>query len=497
MIWDAEIIKPANVAAFYQFRYYFPEGFAGSTINEFIPIGNPGGVQSHYQVIVRSEVARTQPAATPGDAPDPDFWYRDKVINTGSVMGNRRAGITVSRFASPSGDLVERGTPYAIEVWSTSRLSVNMSHYDFGSATGEAFASEAATSWTLTNVQKGEDISDFILWQNTSDSDANITVTFYFQNAEPVPMVFPTQAFRRGGISIKDIPALPDGAFSAVVSSSIPIVASLTHYFNNGGDEPADTSGFATLGLIGAGQRTGILPFANIGTGADAAGETLSFLNTGSAVAPITLIFTFSDGTPDLTVTPGSLFIAPNRRGLFNLSDVGSLAGKLFSVRYSAGINPVYAHTVHSENGDELSQPFNLDAATRHDFAEGFMNHSRAGVDLFETFSVYNPNIESLGATEQDANITLRFIYTDGFVLSRDFVVAAGQRLDVDVHTLAEVLEQSEDNGRFFFSVEIVSDIGVCAMMRHFDLTLGGQQPSGGFSTYGIQRGVTALTDLT
>src|SRR5205085_5277094 len=76
MIWDAEIVKPQGVAAFYQYKYYFPEGFAGSTITEFLPIGIPNSVAATYQVIVRAEVAQPQPAQAPGNPPDPDFWYR-------------------------------------------------------------------------------------------------------------------------------------------------------------------------------------------------------------------------------------------------------------------------------------------------------------------------------------------------------------------------------------------------------------------------------------
>jgi len=496
LIVDAEIIKPASIAAVYQFRYYFPEGFAGSTINEFVPIGNPNAVNVSYQVIVRSEVAQTQPPPTPGSAADPDFWYRDKVINSGSIGPNRRGGITISNFSNSSADLVARGVPYSVELWSTARLSVNMSHYDFGSATGEAFSDETATTWTIANIQKGTNISDFLLWTNASDTDATITVTFHFQSATPFVFTANTQAFRRGGLSIKDIPQLPTGEFSAIITSTQPIVASITHYFNDNGTGTNSTLGFSALGLTGAGQSIGILPLANIGNDANTT-EKISFLNPGSTAAIITLIFTFSDGTPDLTVTPGSLIISPGRRASFDLGSVGDLQGKRFSVRYSSGTAPVYAHSTHLELGDELSSPYAINAATRFEFAEGFMDDARANVDLFETLSVFNPNITALGAAEQDASITIRFLYTDGFVLARDFVVSSGDRFDLDVHLDAATLAQAADNNRFFFSIEIVSDVPIVASMRHFDLTLGNNQPSGGFATLGIPRGITPLTMLT
>ena len=45
-IRDAEIIKPQGVAAFYSYRVYYPEGFAGGTINEALPLGNIGAIDA-------------------------------------------------------------------------------------------------------------------------------------------------------------------------------------------------------------------------------------------------------------------------------------------------------------------------------------------------------------------------------------------------------------------------------------------------------------------
>ena len=102
---------------------------------------------------------------------------------------------------------------------STARLNVNFSHYDFGSATGEAFTTDTNTTWGVPQIAKGENINDFLLWANVSDTDATVTVTFHFQNADTFVFTANTESFRRGGLSIDDIPQLPDGEFSAVVTS--------------------------------------------------------------------------------------------------------------------------------------------------------------------------------------------------------------------------------------------------------------------------------------
>ncbi len=490
VIWDAEIIKPQGVASFYQFKYYYPEGFAGGTINEFLPLGNPNSVTANYQVIVRSERAQTQPAATPGDAPDPDFWFRDKVIRTGTIMPGRRGGITISQFSNTAENLVEQGVPYSIEVWSTVRISASISHYDFGTATGEAFTTSPNTTWAITNVQKGGQIRDFIVWANTSDTDTMVSVTFYSSSAAPIVLsnIRSTQAFRRGGLSINDLPQLADGTYSAVVTAAQPLVAALTHF-----DPSGDGVGSATLGVAGSGQNIAILPLGNL---SNSATETISFLNTATTAAIITLIFSFEDGTSELVVSPPELVLAPSRRASFDPSSLPALAGRSYTLRYSSGSTPIYAEVAHRERGDELASPLAYSAATRHDFAEGFIDPARAGNDLFETLTVFNPQITAIGGTGDTANIILRFMYTDGFIVTREFTVAPGRRVDTDVHTLAEILAQGA-NERFFFSVEVVADMPVVAQFRHYDLTLGNLQPSGGFATVGTQRGtIVALNNL-
>ena len=491
VITDVEVIKPANVAAFYTHRYYYPEGFASGSITEFVPMGNPGGTTVYYQAIVRAETRQNQPARTsdPNDT-DPQFWFRDKVVKTASVPANSRRGFTVSRSADTSEDLVDRNVPYGIEIWSTGPLSVNLSHYDFGTATGEVFASEAATRWVLPDVRKGEDIFDFVVWQNTTDEDTMVSIQFFFETGNPVTITRNAEAFRRGGLSIADIPALPDGNMSVIITCDEPIVAAVTHFDNSG-----DKGGSTGLGITGDGYARGILPGGNMDDGIS---EQLSFVNPTNTAAIISLTFTFDDGSPEFQISPGSLILQPRDRATFDTSTIPQLDGKTYTIRYSSGSTDIYASISHTEFGDTLATPFAQTAATNHDFAEGFMDTGRAGDDLFERLSVFNPNFNVFGVNATDAAVTFRLYYTDSFVLELDFVIAGGERLDVDLDQNAQVLAQAT-GGRQFFSIEIVSDVPVVASMRHIDngLGFGNADPSGGFMTLGAQRGtVLALLDL-
>lgn len=484
-IRDAEIIKPQGVAAFYAYKYYFPEGFAGSTINEFVSIGNTGAATSNYQIIIRSETRDAKPTG------NVDFWYRDKVVATRVLTGNKRGGETMSTFVSPNNNLVpKQGKPYGIEVWSTTPLAVSLSHYDFGSAGIETFTTETAMKWTLPDLQKGTGINDVVLWQNTSDLPATITCTFTYAGQSPQTLVFTTQAFRRGGIALADIPQLADGRFSLQITSDRPIVVSATHYDTDGADKGAAMQ----LAIAGEAASRGVLPLASAGTGVS---DQLSFYNPGNTVAVVRLIISYSDGTPDFSISPASLIIPSKGRATYDTALIPSAQGKTFSIRYESFAAPVYASTLHIEHGDVASSRFGYSAATSHLFGEGFMDGARAGDDLFESIAVYNPNSPDFGVNPaQTATITIRIVFTDGFVLALPNVeLEGGMRMENILNANADLIAQNANN-RYFFSVEVVSDIPVIAMMSHYDLTLGDLQPSGGGVTIGTQRGLVVPLNM-
>ena len=488
-IRDAEVIKPQGVAAFYTYRVFYPEGFAGGTINEFLPLDNPGSTTVNYQVIARAETRDTLPS------PAADFWYRDKVISTGSILANRRAGITISQFQNAAANLVPRqGKPYGMEVWATGPVGAVLSHYDFGSSTIEAFTRTTSATWTLPDIQRGASINDFVVWQNTTDVAATVTLTFYLESgAAPITVMATTEAFRRGGLAIANVSQLVDGNYSVQITSNQPLVAAVTHYKTTG----ADKGGATQLGITGMGFGRGVLPLANNGATGSGIADTISVLNTNPAGAFVTLIARFADGSADFTITPGGLVVMPMSRSSFTMPDVAALRGKSFSLLYSSGSANVFLSTRHVEHGDVATNAFAYSAATHHDFSEGFTNAGRAGVDLFEQVAVFNPNGTFFGASQpQAANVTIRFLFTDGFVLAQDFVIASDGNLILDLTTFAPLLAQNANN-RYFYSMDVSSDVPVVAMMRHYDTSLGGVQPSGGDSSIGTQRGqVVPLTGL-
>lgn len=487
-IRDAEIIKPAGVNAYYTYRYYYPEGFAGSTINEFLPIGNTGNAAANYQIITRSEVRANRPTT------NTDFWYRDKVVSSGSINALSRGGVTMSTFNNVAGNLVfSQGTPYAIEVWSTAPLAPMFSHYDFGSATLEAFTTDNATKWTFPEVRKGANINDFVLWQNTTDQTATITATFFRASGQsPITFTYTTEAFRRGGLNISSISDLPDDTYSLQLTSDRALVAAATSYVTG-----TNRGGATTIGIQGDGAPRALLPYArqDDATGATAANGIVSVLNPNSTAAFVTLSATKDDGTV-LSITPAALLIPAQSRSSFDLSQYAALNGISFTLRYTSGSASVFASIRQRERGDNASNPFEYRAATRHSYGEGFMVTNRAGNDLFETLALFNPQSGSFGVTPQTVNVVVRFLFTNGNVVTREIAIDPDNRVELRLHQDTAFLASAMANG-YYYSVDVVSDLPIVAMFNHFDTTLGGLQASGGDSTLGTLGGqVVSLSNL-
>lgn len=488
---DVEIIKARNVQSFYTESFFYPEGFAGSTISEFLPISNPTNATVFYQVIARAEV-------TNGDISTTTGWFRDRVISTGSIAARTRGGITISQFGEGGvpgmNDLVPQGVPYSIEIRATGELGAIISRYDFGTSTGEAFVSAPDTTWAFAQAEKRNgSVFDFLVWSNPNPTSANIAITFYFQSSPQVTVNVTTDAFRRGGFAFENVSQIPNNTiFAARMVSDVPIVAALSHF-----DNRTDQTGSTQIGIPGTGSEVGILPGAVGGPGVT---QTISFLNTNNTAAVISILLRFENPSQDVALP--ITILSANRRTEINLATNLSSrvqAGDPFSVRYSvapAGL-AIYAASSLTSLMDVASTPLAILAATTWNFGEGFMDPGRASVNVFETFSLYNPNSTFFTGMNTTANVSINFIYNDGFVLTQTATITGGGRFEMNVDETQAVLDQGTMNNRFFYSVQVVSDIPIIAQMFHYDLTLGGLQASGGFTSLGTPDGtITRLDQL-
>jgi hypothetical protein len=465
-------------------RLFYPEGFAGATITEFLPLACPGDVGAEVRVVAHFETGE-----------------RDLEIAHELLAPHSRTGVTISRAGDEASSLVPWGRPYSIEVDSTAPISANLSHYDFGAGAGEALVGEDAfgTDWTIVSAAAGPfvGVHDFVVWYNPGDADANITVELRPEDAgTPTFITTTTGALRRGGLNLADVTVdHPAFHYSVRVTSDQPILAALSSYTPGPNGSP---NAFTTLGERGAGSTFGIVPLAQTNIAPNI--QVVQIYNPDpEATASVSLSLSFPGGSPAPVVLPA--MVQPRNLLNYQIPATGDIpGGAKFSIAYSSSL-PVFVQSVHlvsiaapppapfGARTDLLASATIHEASTSINFADGFMDDTRAGLDLFETLSVYNPHssLTSLGAG--DAPVSIRFSYADGFVLLAQFTLAAGDSRIIDLHTYEPILAQAREHARYFYSIEVASDVGVVAQEWHVDFSLSGLIPGGGFSTSGALLG--------
>lgn len=318
---DAQIIKPEGSSAFYEHRIYYPEGYSWQRVLQSLEVVNPNNTAAEYQVIIRYERGT-----------------RDSIILMRELSANRRESITISPQNGLS-TLVRNHEPYSFEIWSTLPIAASLRHTDFGRPARESFFNPAALpdeslmhSWTFTQSALGAGASNvFLIWQNTAAEPTQVTVTFYFQNADPIEHTYNLGANRRGGLNLHQIQGLPrlEQFTGASITSNVPIVAAITRY-DRAPSGHASGGGVMALGTFGGGSTVGIAT-ANWRGPAD----TMTILNTSAE--PVTLNFTLTprpgaEQTMEMTIPAHRLLVLQG-----NASPVWTIgAGRAYTVQYEA-----------------------------------------------------------------------------------------------------------------------------------------------------------------
>lgn len=482
---DVEIVKAAAADRFYEYAVWYPEGFAGATISEFVPIVNPNDQPVYFQLIARFETG-----------------VRDLVIAEGVIAPNTRGGVTISTTENPEAALVPQGRPYALELHSTLPVGAVLSHYDFGSATGEAFTSEVpgATFFAGVDMRTDVGVRSFLVW--LARVDGEVSVTFIGEDGE-YTLTVQSEELRRGGLSLQELAAggdVPTGIVDIIVRGAV--TAALTTYVEDGSPAAPRGDGYATtsLGVAGRAEMVGfspetyryfidledtVIPLVQLREGIQ---ERVDLFNPGDEPTTVTLLLVPED-PQRAAVTADTRVVAPRGRVSIDLSTLEALPD---GGRYTLVIrsdNGVAAQHLRFNDEDAAATRPASQAATLTVFGEGFMDPGRAGLNVFETLSIFNPNSSLLGAQDADATVTVLFRYTDGFTLTLEYTVAAGRSLHIDIHDLEEVLDQGRWEQRYFYGIEVSSTKPVVAQLEHFDLTLGTANAAGGFGALGVLMG--------
>ncbi|MCA9271535.1 MAG: peptidylprolyl isomerase [Phycisphaerales bacterium] len=428
-VLDAEVIKAEGVNSFFDQAVYLPEGYRNFRSNEILTVVNTNDEEAAYQVILRY--------ATTED--------RDYVIASGVLDAGERREIILSGMGATAE--VVGFIPYAIEVQTASEdatsrpVSATLRRSDFegDSSITDTFAGEnffnpeaiaeadrfdTLTTWVFADGERSENVDTYITWMNLTADEGEVMIEFFFEDGSSTELVNARELgmYRRGGVNVKGIgtSVLPEGVFSARVTSTVPIVASMTMFRTD--VEQGQISGAAlSLGQAGGGGPiAGIADIRN----PDGSDGRVAVVNLGATEAVVR--FDFID---DFGTIRSSVFNSVNAgaRRTFDLSAMPGMTlpmTQIYSLRISVqdgGPDIAAQYTTAGALGE--GEAILATGGRTHVFADA-MSSDDSGYE--ESISIYNPN-------DLSANFTFLVHFSDGTRFSVMRTLAAGRRTDIDL----------------------------------------------------------------
>lgn len=460
------------------YRQYYPEGFANDRSSTFVPLTNFTNTDARVVVIVRYE--------------DPSIPIRDQVIFDGTVEANTRSpdaltvttpelyeqGSATNVFnpISGSADGVYKDTPYALEIRSSVPIAATMSHFDFGSSTGEAFSGVTSETWSFGSVSIGQGQSDFVTFLNTTGNTTKVSV-FLFplsgQGGQAVELVYTLEGYRRGGWNFNNELAngllagrITPGNYGVSVVASEPIVAAASSFGNGAGS--------AQLGEANLGSTQGAIAEGQIGQ--SSASETISVFNPSDSEATVTLQFIFENGG----AIRQTVEVASGRVSLVNVQDIALFpTGTPYGVFYESDQAVVVSSSTRGL-GEALSTSTANDAHSLWGFSEGFAP-SQSG-QVREYLRVYNPGMN-------DSLLEITFRFTDGSTETFRRVASASTVSEFNLRSFlspARFAAAAADGAAgVFYGFTVKSSTGIVAYQGRTDSFFDGS-----FGTLGVPLGI-------
>ncbi|VAX40921.1 hypothetical protein MNBD_PLANCTO03-1188, partial [hydrothermal vent metagenome] len=446
------------------FRVFYPAGFTGPSIREFVSLANPNSFDITYSVILRYETGE-----------------RDQtIVSNVTLAAGSRGGVTISDAlnGSPVG---ARIAPYAIEVQAIGGpIAASMGHFDFGSTTGDAFTSTISPIWSLARLERNPgSVSDFILYFNPHDFDVNITLTAYNSAGDAINVTTTVEALRRGGLNLEQVLNLPTGIFGAVVTAEPVdaandavfqgIIVGQSHY------DLVNDSGFGMLGDPLGGALRGAVPSMVQGNGTT---SELVLFNPNPFVTTITLSGQYVRA--DLPNLARIVTLNSGQTITLSGTELGLINGQPLGISYTSSF-PVTVMGNQIQYGDADAAAAATQAGTGWFFGAAFMNSQLAGESYFETLAFYNP---ANTATE----ISVELFFLDGTNEVLNLNVGAGQFAETRLHEI--IGSDFEDNtnrpsnfdpneilgrpGLSYFSMFVSAPSPIAVSFTHYDLFLQG-----------------------
>ncbi|MFG0243685.1 MAG: hypothetical protein ACF8R9_12940 [Phycisphaerales bacterium JB054] len=424
------------------YRYYYPAGYSTPTIEEFVPMVNPNDFDVSYSIFAHYET---------GEKTD--------LLGSGTIKANSRGGITVTSARIPGSSLTRQFVPYAFEVVASGPIGANLGHYDFGATTGEAFTETLSTRWEFAELERSEEIRDFVVFFNPNPDATTLHFTLLDERGVMHRFERTLEGGRRGGINVDTDNEIPgEGLYALWIDSDDPIVAAQTTY------DIARQRGDGNLGQPSAGSVAGA--FAGVVNSTETESR-ITFLNSSGDSARLRI-------TGSGLTAPVAFDVPARSRVSVTPAELGLRPGGESSLVYTASA-PVTARVIQFRHGDGDA----LMSATQ--FGRSYLVGAawvdpRARGTYIERLELLNPN-----AIATDIEIT--FLFTDGTSAAATVRLGAegARTIAIDEH---EILVRR--GGPTAFSLRVESSLPIAASFSHYDLFL-----QGGWGTLAAPMGLT------
>jgi len=458
------------------FRVFYPAGFTGPSIREFVSLANPNNFDITYSVILRYETGE-----------------RDQtIVSNATLEAGSRGGVTISDGlnGSPVG---ARIAPYAIEVQATGGpIAASLGRFDFGATIGDAFTSTISPIWSLARLERNPGaVSDFAVYFNPHDFAVKFTLTAYNSAGDPINVTTTVDALRRGGLNLEQVLSLPTGVFGAVVTVE-PVdpannavfqggIVGLSHF------DLVNESGFGMLGDPIGGGLNGAIPSIVQGNGTDS--EVVLF-NPNPFVTTVTLTGQYVRA--DLPNFTRIVSLSSGQTLRLSGTDLGLIDGQSLGISYASSF-PVTVMGNQVQYGDADAAAAATQVGTGWYFGAAFMNSQLAGESYFETLAFYNP-------ANTAVEISVEIFFLDGTNEVLKVNVGAGLFAEALLHEI--IGADFEDNtnrpdnfdpneilgrpGLSYFSMFISAPTPIAVSLTHYDLFL-----QGGWTNPGAALGLT------
>lgn len=373
-------------------------------------------------------------------------------IAQGSLAAGDRASV---RVWGDGASLVRADEPYSLVLRSnTDDVTALLRHRDFGAQTAQHFVPAGDDSFVIPGLRRDDSASrEFVVFHNTGDDDATVRLELEDNSGRTYVFQQTVLGGRRGGWNLQQMDSLPEGVFTARITSENEIVLAGTRYAL---DRDAATIELPGQSLAAAGA---ILSAEFDGGSRDSDNTIIFVANPSDAAVQVRFRTIARDDGPVRGPATFNVTVGANDAASVSLRARGFTGSDDdFSIVYEADA-PVSVTAVTERRSNLIFTQPETRASSSWFFDQGRIDRLRSDELRTEDVFLFNPT-----ATSQ--NVTITFTFADGTRIVENKSLDSLEVEDVDGR-LEDLV--GLPTGGLGFTISIQSTGPLVAMLEHWD----------------------------